>query len=333
MIQDADIGSAAGPPAWAARFHSDDLDEVREAVSRVDGEHSRVAHGTGRLGYDVAWLMGDVVSMAWARVALPTTLRGQLPNVVLHLGIPTGSRYRFGRREFQAGPYDALFVADGWEFTRYCPPGTSLALDVDKDALLREIAARSGGSPERLMLKTQRLRIDCAGRAGLLAGVASFVQATAPGAQVQAARHRAGDLLGAIAGLLVDQSAVVRVRQARNERISDLEGWVDAHLDQPITAGRLCQIAGVSQRGLEKIFESRRGMSPMRFVMERRLAAAQRMLRTADAGEEVTRVAIGLGFNHVGRFSALYRQAYGEAPSQTLQRARQVSLRTSAVSG
>jgi transcriptional regulator GlxA family with amidase domain len=83
-------------------------------------------------------------------------------------------------------------------------------------------------------------------------------------------------------------------------------------------------VAGVGQRALEKVFESRRGMSPLRFVTERRLAAAHRMLiRGAAPDEDVTRVALGLGFGHPGRFAALYRQAYGESPSQSLRRARQ----------
>lgn len=313
--------TAVPPPAWAERFHSDDLDEVRETVSRRDGEHSRVAHGTGPLGYEIAWLSGEVVSMGWARVAKTTTLRGELPNAVLHLGIPVGSRYRFGRCEYDTGPNDALLIADRWEFTRHCPPGASFAIDLNTDALNEEIAARGAGRPGRLMLTTQRLVINDASRVRLHSAVASLVQARAPGVPIQAAQHLEANVLGVIAGLLLEHSAVVRGRPATKARIADLEGWIETNLDQSITAGQLCRIAGVSKRGLEKIFESRRGMSPMRFVAERRLAAAQRMLRTAAPGHDVTRVALGLGFNHVARFSALYRQAYGELPSQTLKRA------------
>lgn len=308
------------PPAWVERFRSDDIDEVRETVARTDGEHSRVAHGTGPLGYEVAWLNGEVVSLAWARVALPTTLRGALPNVVLHLAIPAGSRYRFGRREYCTGPIDALFVADRWEFTRSSPPGTSFAIDLSKDALIEEIGGRSSGRPDNLMLTTQRLTISAARRARLLSALASLVEAKAPGVPIQSVRQLEASLVGIVADLLLEQSAVVRTRQATNARIADLEGWIDARLDRPITSGQLCRFAGVSKRGLEKIFESRRGMSPMRFVTERRLAAARRQLGAA-AGEDVTRVALALGFNHAGRFSALYRQTYGELPSQTLKRA------------
>ena len=322
MTPSQEFLASVPPPPWAERFRSDDLDEVREAVARTDGEHSRVAHGTGPLGYAIAWLMGEAVSMAWATVALPTTLRGALPNAVLHLAIPAGSRYRFGRCEYAIGPGDALFVANDWEFTRRCPPGASLAIDLDTDALVEEIAARGGGETDRLMLATQRLTIDDASRARLLDAVSSLLLARAPDAAVQSVRHLEADVLGAVADLLLEQSAVVRTRSASNARIAEAEAWIDAHLDKPISAGQLCRLAGVSQRALEKLFLSRRGMSPMRFVVERRLAAAQRKLGAAAPGDDVTEVALGLGFNHIGRFSGLYRQVYGELPSQTLQRGR-----------
>jgi AraC-like DNA-binding protein len=63
-------------------------------------------------------------------------------------------------------------------------------------------------------------------------------------------------------------------------------------------------------------------MSPMRFVTERRLAAAQARLATAGAARDVTEVAAELGFSHLGRFAIAYREVFGESPSQTLRRRR-----------
>lgn len=308
------------PPAWAQRFRSDDLDEVRAFTSRIDGEHSRVAHGTGPLGFESALLDGELCPVAWGRTDLPVTIRGGLSNPVLHLG-PAVGRYRLGRQEHIPGPRDAMFIASGCEFSRHSLPGWTLAIAPDPARLLEEIASRSAGGPGGALLTTQRLVIADPDRARLLGAVASLVQASQPGAPIRTARHLETRLLGVIADLLLEQSAVVRTRQTTRARIADLERWIEANLERPITAGHLCRVAGVSKRGLEKIFESRRGMSPMRFVTERRLAAAQRMLGAAAPGEDVTRVALGLGFNHAGRFSALYRQTYGELPSQTLKRA------------
>ena len=37
---------------------------------------------------------------------------------------------------------------------------------------------------------------------------------------------------------------------------------------------------------------------------------------------EITSIATGLGFTHLGRFSIAYREVFGESPSQTLRRGR-----------
>ena len=57
----------------------------------------------------------------------------------------------------------------------------------------------------------------------------------------------------------------------------------------------------------------------MRFVTERRLAAARERLTRPGPRDDVTSVAVELGFGHVGRFAQLYRKTFGEARAgQTL---------------
>ena len=54
---------------------------------------------------------------------------------------------------------------------------------------------------------------------------------------------------------------------------------------------------------------------------ERRLEAANLALLSAEPGEtNVTQVALDLGFDQLGRFSADYKKAFGEFPSATLAR-------------
>lgn len=308
------------PPAWAKWIRSDDLDEVREAVARVDGEHSRVAHGSGPLGFESARMSGEVCAAAWVRVALPLTIRGALPNPVLHLGVPAATRYRFGRREILAGPGDVMFVAAGREFTRLGQPGSMLAIGPDQDCLLEEIVARGAGRSGRMMLTTRRLTIGRSALQRLAGALDDFLHGKAPGHDPRAAQQCEAALLAAVADVLLEGSAVMPTRAATNARIADVENWIDANLDRPITAGQLCRVAGVSQRGLEKTFQSRRGMSPMRFVVERRLAAAQRMLVCAGPKDDVTTIASSVGFSHMGRFASAYRQAFGESPSASLKR-------------
>jgi AraC-like DNA-binding protein len=44
----------------------------------------------------------------------------------------------------------------------------------------------------------------------------------------------------------------------------------------------------------------------------------------AQPGENVTVLAMGFGFTHMGRFAVEYRQRFGESPSETLRRQRRM---------
>ena len=308
------------PPSWVRRFRSDDLDEVRDFVARRDGEHSRVAHRGGALGFELSWLSGTTASVGWSEVALRKTIRGAVRDPVLHVAMPPGSMYRIGRRERLTGQGTATFLAPEWEFTRHSPPGRSFVISVDRRKLREEIEARLPGGRGDLLLRSRAIELadDMRTRLVILAG--QFVQAMGPGSDARAVQRSEADLLAAVAGLLLDESAVARADAMSSARVADLEAWIEAHLDRPITMGRLCHVAGVGERALQKVFESHRGISPMRFVTERRLAAARRRLTSALPGNDVTSVAVSLGFGHPGRFAGLYREAFGEAPSQSLRR-------------
>ena len=81
----------------------------------------------------------------------------------------------------------------------------------------------------------------------------------------------------------------------------------------------IASVAGVSASALREAFGRYRKSSPLRFVQNVRLHAA-RLSLTKGAGT-VSTVAFDAGFAHLGRFSRLYRQRFGELPSETLKKA------------
>ncbi len=99
------------------------------------------------------------------------------------------------------------------------------------------------------------------------------------------------------------------------------EDYILAHLEAPTSLADLAEVAGVSAYTLSKAFHKRHGTSPMRFLKQRRLEAAQRALLAAEPRRTtVTDVAMRFGFWHLGGFSKDYRQAFQELPSETLRR-------------
>lgn len=97
--------------------------------------------------------------------------------------------------------------------------------------------------------------------------------------------------------------------------------WIDAHLSEPLRIDTLADVAGVPARTLEAHFRQYVGMTPLGYLRQMRLAFAREQFLNSDGAINVTQVATASGFNQLGRFSAQYREAFGELPSQTKRRA------------
>lgn len=99
------------------------------------------------------------------------------------------------------------------------------------------------------------------------------------------------------------------------------EAFIDEHAHEPISIADLAAHVGVSTRALFLGFRKYRSTTPMRHLMEVRMARVHDELSEGRlSGETVRDVALRWGFSHLGHFSARYRQTYGELPSQTLNR-------------
>jgi len=104
--------------------------------------------------------------------------------------------------------------------------------------------------------------------------------------------------------------------RADAERIDRLEAYVADHLGAPLTLADLAAAAEISPRLLNLLCQRHFGLAPMAWLRQRRLEAARELLQR-QPGRSVTEVALEFGFGHLGRFSAYYRQRYGELPSNT----------------
>ena len=99
--------------------------------------------------------------------------------------------------------------------------------------------------------------------------------------------------------------------------------FIMTHLSAPLSLGAISTAAGVHARTLQRAFNECYGMSVMRFARERRLERAhEKLLAVDDPATSVTDVALENGFWHLGRFSAVYRQRFGESPAGTLRRSK-----------
>ena len=94
--------------------------------------------------------------------------------------------------------------------------------------------------------------------------------------------------------------------------------------------GDLARCCDVPRRTLEKHFQRFVGCAPLEFLRAERLDQARRKLLRARPGTSVMEIAADCGLNHFGRFALLYRERYGESPSETLRWRQHPSVRQSA---
>jgi AraC-like DNA-binding protein len=95
--------------------------------------------------------------------------------------------------------------------------------------------------------------------------------------------------------------------------------FIETHLDSAITLADIVAASRVPGRTLFKHFKDYRGISPMGYVRMARFRKAREVLARAGAEEQVSEIAMRLGFDHLGRFAVEYRKRFGESPSETLQ--------------
>jgi AraC-like DNA-binding protein len=310
-------------PPVAPCFRSDSVDEVRAYVARGDTDHSRQALGTGPLGWEHVVLPGRLLQLHWASQRLGQIVRGGYTvDSMVHVPLSGMLQYRFGRRRIGVAVGQAVFIPPRQHYDLQSPPGTVFALGFSSDSLDREIKPYIRSANGVWLPRTCRL--DLAGEQGtrLLEQIANLIRVLAgEQAMPEAALEQCEvELLARLAELLADSGGAGRASRLSAERAAFVEDWIDAHLHQPITLGRLCEVAGVGGRCLQKTFLERRGSTPIQYVINRRLEVVRTRLLEAAGAVDVTSVAMACGFNHMGRFSVMYRRRFGETPSTTLKR-------------
>lgn len=82
----------------------------------------------------------------------------------------------------------------------------------------------------------------------------------------------------------------------------------------------LAQHSGASERNLYYLMKREVGMTPYRYYQRCRLIRVRRRLVDCLCDvPHISRYAADEGFSHLGRFAALYREHFGELPSETVQ--------------
>ena len=141
----------------------------------------------------------------------------------------------------------------------------------------------------------------------------------------QVARAIEHDLLYALVNCLTADEAYPEAgsRQSHAKIMARFESVLASRDGAQRSMPEIAAAMSVPERTLRKCCEEFLGISPGQYARLRRLNLSRAALRRADpATAGVAEIARQYGFSQLGRFAAIYRAAFGETPSVTLQRAR-----------
>lgn len=98
------------------------------------------------------------------------------------------------------------------------------------------------------------------------------------------------------------------------------EDYMVEHAADAPTLSEIANALGVSVRNLTMNFKKFRDCTPGQFLREQRLQAAHREFLAGGQGRTVSQIAASLSYIHMGEFAKIYRERFGENPSETLKR-------------
>jgi AraC-like DNA-binding protein len=273
-----------------------------------------VLHAVHKPDYTVGYLrLGGAVSVTPERAR--TTY-----HVNLHV---SGSATALcGEQEVAVGPGWASVHSAGQSHVLRVTPGSELiALKLSRELVEGELSALLGRQvTDPIRLAASFALQSTAGRSWLSLARILLTELNGPGlldnelVQRQYVRTLVAGLLTAqphnYSEALLDGHGPLRPRTLRRA-----QEHVHANFTAPLTVTDLAVAAGCSVRRIQETFSEHLNTSPMTYLRNVRLDHVHHML--AQGCGTVTDVALECGFAHMGRFSAAYKQRFGELPSRT----------------
>jgi len=316
-------------------FHTADLDEARDRVSRVFCDHRLDVIG-GRAHVDASMHYKRIGSLGIGLIGYGASVTidpGRLETFYLVQILLNGAeRVRTMGETVCATPARASIISPSEAVFMHHEQGCDkLFVRVDRTALERQCSAHLGRTLREPLSFAPCMPLD-AGRSGPWLRVLDWVLTemnAAPGSSCIDSPLLAAQIEQTMmAALLSVQPHQYTLSLTAGDRhgvtpgfIRRVERYIDEHAHLPITVVDMAEHAGVSTRSLHQGFRKYRDTTPAHYLADIRLERVrQELMGGPKRGETIREIALRWGFYHHGHFSARYLRRYGELPSRTLHR-------------
>ncbi|MGV6876175.1 AraC family transcriptional regulator [Pseudochelatococcus sp. B33] len=317
------------PLARYARFTTTAVDEAREQVAKVYCDHHLDLLGDARRldAWQNMVRLGSMSVGAMSYGADVDIAPGQLGDFYLLMLPHAGTAdIQHGRqRAVATSRCGTLLNPDDLTRMRWSADCDKIMVRIDRQALEQQLSSMLGGVPVR------GIAFDLA--TPLSGGMARWWRTVGLLIEdLDASPHARSSLAASLHESLLLVSLLEHQPSNYSDRLSarcagiaprhvrNVEAYIEANADKPLTIDDLVAVSGVSSRALFEGFRRFRGVSPLAHVRTVRMRMVRERLLNPRDNDTVTSVATDWGFHQLGRFAAQYRQMFGETPSQTLRR-------------
>jgi transcriptional regulator GlxA family with amidase domain len=104
------------------------------------------------------------------------------------------------------------------------------------------------------------------------------------------------------------------------EYVARAKSFIEANYREAIHLEDIEAAAGVSRLKLFVGFRKHIGLTPAAYLKDYRLRQARVRLLQDQSNQNISSIALSVGFNHLGRFASDYKLAFSESPSETIRR-------------
>jgi AraC-like DNA-binding protein len=322
--------SNAPPADSLTRFpllHTCDLDESRLVMGALWGKHE--VEIKGHIPFETTVNHTEIGQTGLTFVHCPTPLRvrcmlgGDRFTVLLHE--EGRSLHQINAESAVGAPGSAVIVVPGQDVRMDSEAVRLLALNFPTTRV--EQALRVRGLPRARFEQWARHRDLTSPAGAALRSLARWAaqeldQPASPLSTGPTAEHLEQTLFSLFLDCLAEPFPPAARPDPRlgKIRLSDLDDWILANLQQPLSVDALATLAGVSSRTVQLAFRQYHQCTPMEFIRRARLNGIRQELLTRGEVTTVTEVAMKFGFFHMGHFSDAYRREFGERPAETVRR-------------
>ncbi|WP_166363515.1 AraC family transcriptional regulator [Pseudomonas akapageensis] len=324
------LTGAGDMPLQSLLFATTDLGQASEQVSRIYTSYRYHTRGPCHVPASMYNLPGDSIGLSKFAYGTDITIEPEpFEDFVLVLTTLSGhSTICTPAVQSSGGVGNTVLVAPGERSSyRYDADNSQLVTRIDAKRIVELAGSMFNLKAWEFPLVSQAIT-DPRQRAQWHASLNQLRQILDPAISEQSRMlllPRAEELL--ILSLLCAQSDRLHSHSAMSTSVCPAYlkraiAYIEDHADQPMTLLDVAQAAHCGIRSLHRAFHEWRGISPMRYLKEVRLRNVRQALLNPGEGDCVTDLAVRWGFLHLGQFSADYRLAFGEKPSDTIRRAR-----------